>query len=73
MIKKITAIIRTDALEEPLVDSVIATAHSGLPGDGIVAVAAVDDLYRIRDRRRLESLQGQADEDAGDTAAAADV
>ena len=122
MIKKITAIIRTDALEavecrlrslgvpgvtvsrvkgfgeyanfftpdwksayariemfidearvQPLVDSVIATAHSGLPGDGIVAVAGVDDLYRIRDHRRLASLQGQADEDAGDTAAAADV
>lgn len=116
MIKKITAIIRTDALEnvecrlrslgvpgvtvsrvkgfgeyanfftpdwksayariemfidetrvQALVDSVIATAHSGLPGDGIVVVAGVDDLYRIRDHRRLASLQGQADEDAGDT------
>ena len=57
-----------------LVDSVIATAYSGVPGDGIIAVAPVDELYRIRDYRRLESLRGrQADDDAGNVAATAEA
>jgi len=123
MIKKVTAIVRTDALEDVesrlrglgvpgvtvsrvkgfgeyanfftpdwksaharveifideaqvqfLVDTIMATAHSGLPGDGIVAVAPVDDLYRIRDYHRLESLPGRrADDDAGHVTATTDA
>ena len=39
-----------------IVDSIMHAAHTGTPGDGIVAVLPVEKLYRIRDRRELYSL-----------------
>jgi nitrogen regulatory protein P-II 1 len=34
---------------EPIVRAITGAAHSGCPGDGIVAVLPVEHLYRIRD------------------------
>ena len=58
----------------PIVDSIMDAAHSGLPGDGIVAVLPVDALYRIRDRSRLQSLHGpHVREDVAETGARVEV
>lgn len=35
---------------EDIVSAVLETAHTGLAGDGLVAVLPVDVIYRIRDR-----------------------
>jgi nitrogen regulatory protein P-II 1 len=36
-----------------VIDALLDAAHTGTPGDGIVAVLPVDGLYRIRDRQKL--------------------
>jgi nitrogen regulatory protein P-II 1 len=39
-----------------VVDAIIEAAHTGTPGDGIVAILPVDRLYRIRSRQELTSI-----------------
>ena len=41
-----------------IVDAIMHAAHTGTAGDGIVAILPVQKLYRIRDRRELDSLHG---------------
>ena len=36
---------------EPTVNAILETAHTGNPGDGIVAVLPVETVYRIRTRK----------------------
>lgn len=36
-----------------IVETILKTAHVGLPGDGIVAVHPVERLYRIRSRSEI--------------------
>ena len=51
--------IFTDVVQaEQIVDAIMGEAHTGTPGDGIVAVLPVDGVYRIRDYRELFSLHG---------------
>ncbi len=38
---------------EPIVDNILDAAHIGYPGDGIVAVQAVEKLYRIRSKTMI--------------------
>ena len=53
--------IFTDASDgERIVDAIMNAAHTGTPGDGIVAVLPVEKVYRIRERRELASLQHRA-------------
>ncbi len=41
---------------QQVIDVIMDAAHTGTPGDGIVAVLPVDKLYRIRDRKELISM-----------------
>lgn len=36
-----------------IVDAILETAYVGMPGDGIVAVSPVDELYRIRSKSEV--------------------
>jgi nitrogen regulatory protein P-II 1 len=38
---------------QQVVDGIMDAAHTGTPGDGIVAVLPVDKLFRIRNRQEL--------------------
>ncbi len=40
---------------DAIVEAVMESAHVGLAGDGIVAVQAVEKLYRIRTRREIQA------------------
>jgi nitrogen regulatory protein P-II 1 len=37
----------------PIVDAILDSAHVGSPGDGIVAVTPVDQLFRIRSKSSI--------------------
>jgi nitrogen regulatory protein P-II 1 len=41
---------------DAIVSAILATAHTGTEGDGIIAVLPVERLYRIRERRQLAEL-----------------
>lgn len=34
-------------------DAIVEAAHSGQPGDGVVAIERIEDVIRIRERRSL--------------------
>lgn len=63
--------IFTDAAQaQQIIDTIMQAAHTGTSGDGIVAVQPVDSLFRIRDRRQLQSLHNsQAADDVRETGA----
>ena len=44
-----------DTEVDVIVDTIMGNAHSGLSGDGIVAVLPVEHLYRIRDGKQVET------------------
>lgn len=41
-----------DELTSKVVDAILAAAHTGHPGDGLIAVAALGDVVRIRTGER---------------------
>ena len=67
--------IFTDAAQaQQIVDTILQAAHTGTAGDGIVAVIPVDGLFRIRDRRQLQSLHApNVREDVGEPGARVEV
>lgn len=49
--------IFVDVAQAPeIVETIMASAHTGLAGDGVVAVLPVDHVYRIRDHCDLHAL-----------------
>jgi len=40
-------------IAEEVALAVLKAAHTGLPGDGLVAIEPVDALWRVREQRRL--------------------
>ena len=44
-----------------IIDTIVAAAHTGMAGDGIVAVLPVEQVYRIRDHRELHSLHARSE------------
>lgn len=61
-------IFTDESHERQIVDAIIESAHSGTPGDGIVAIAPVEHLYRIRDRCELRQVRGPAESRPKDAA-----
>lgn len=39
-------------------DIIVEAAHTGQPGDGVVAIERVDDVIRVRERRSLRNHEG---------------
>lgn len=39
-------------------NAIVEAAHSGQPGDGIVAIERAEDVIRIRERRSLRNHEG---------------
>lgn len=48
-------IFAEDAQVDPIVDTILTTAYTGMLGDGIIAVLPVEHFYRIRDHVELSS------------------
>jgi nitrogen regulatory protein P-II 1 len=40
-----------------IVDAIMQTAHTGLPGDGIIAVLPVERLYRISEMKEITTSE----------------
>ncbi len=38
---------------QPIVTTILRSAHTGLPGDGVVFVSPVLEAYRIREKKRI--------------------
>ncbi|HEC17777.1 MAG TPA: P-II family nitrogen regulator [Gammaproteobacteria bacterium] len=47
-----------DALVDPIVSAIAASAHTGLPGDGKIYVLPVEDALRIRTGERGPGVDG---------------
>jgi nitrogen regulatory protein P-II 1 len=43
------------SMVDTIVETILAAAHTGNAGDGIVSVQSVEKLYRIRSRARITS------------------
>ena len=43
---------------EEVAAAIMETAHTGMPGDGLVAILPVETIYRIRDRTRAMPSEG---------------
>lgn len=43
---------------EEIADLIVETAHTGVAGDGLVAIQPVDRIDRIRDQRTIENGEG---------------
>jgi nitrogen regulatory protein P-II 1 len=41
------------SMVDMIVETILKTAHAGVPGDGIVAVSPVEKLYRIRSKAQI--------------------
>jgi len=46
------------ARSRAVAEAIVEAAHSGQPGDGIVAIERAEDVIRIRERRSLRNHEG---------------
>ena len=46
------------AVAEQTAKTIIAAAHTGIPGDGVVAILPVEKLYHIRDQTEVLPNEG---------------
>jgi nitrogen regulatory protein P-II 1 len=53
-------IFTEQSLVDRIVDTIQDAAHTGTPGDGIVAVLPVERLYRIREKREISTHRSAA-------------
>jgi nitrogen regulatory protein P-II 1 len=62
---RVDVFARQEYVEE-IVQAILETAHTGLPGDGVVAVIPVEKFYLIRTRKEAtrEEFWPPADSDA---------
>lgn len=59
---------------QEIVETIIQAGHTGTAGDGLVAILPVEQLFRIRDGRKLQSLHGpNAPPDVSEGAARVEV
>lgn len=42
---------------QQIIDAIVDVVHTGTPGDGIVYVAPIEEVTRIRDRHRVHGLE----------------